>query len=162
MTAAKLQQKTEFSAMGMIFFCRNFVTLPYCERPVLRLYDVGETTAFNSFEEVHSPLITTDSTMTQPIINGSHLLKEVKVTAKYTPAWWTAYYKENSVASYNVQEEADAVKNSGRKRLRYLTDILCDMDKNFYKNSSGISYNGKEILFISDPEFGMNGSVIDE
>ncbi len=141
----------------------NRILLDVSNIPESKAYDVGETNV-EILEEKHSVIPTDrDTTAYEPIVPDTKLLKEVEVTAQYTPAWWTAHYKENSIVSYDVLKEANSLKDSGEKYLRTLADLLPQMDKNFKRDKyDSLTYSGKRVLLVADPDFGDNGDVIDE
>lgn len=142
---------------------KNRILLDLSKRPEPRGYDVGELQA-----DLHIPAtkynITTvaDTLETSFAVPGTIMLSEVEVTAKHGTAVEMARYMESSIASYDIMHEVDVMRDTGKKNLRYLPDALINLDKKFHYNKGASCYNGKQILFISDPEFGSNKGVIDE
>lgn len=144
----------------------NRILLDLSEQPAPRGYDPGELLAEEISRNLpHDTIVPAkvDTISIEQLTQGTKRLKEVEVTAKYTPAWWTAHYKENSIVSYDVLKEANALRDNGERFLRTLADLLPEMDKNFrHGKNDSLTYNGKKVLLIADPEFGNNGDVIDE
>ncbi len=141
----------------------NRILLDTSERPEPRLYYPGELNA--ELDSIMKPEISSsDSTDSDSklIIPGAKLLNEVEVTAKYGTAWEMAQYMENSVASYDITDEGNRLRDGGSKFIKTLKDVLPEMDSNFYYVGKQLMYNGKKPLFFVEPEFGDNKGVVNE
>ncbi len=142
---------------------KNRILLDLSDFPSPRAYDVGELkVSLNTQNEQPVERVTTED-LNDLIDNGTKLLNEVEVTAKYTKAQEMARYMENSVVSYDVLREVNALRDNGDRYIKTLSQLLPEMDKNFKRGRDNtLTYNGKGVLIIADPDFAHNRGLIDE
>lgn len=140
----------------------NRIIISSNERPSARSIDVREQRAILDTIGIVAPARDSDSIAAAEMTAGARVLGEVEVRARNDIEWKMEQYMENSIANYDITDYADRLRDMGKDEGRYLLDILPLIDKNFYKVRDTMTYRGKEILFVSDPDLKENGNMFDE